>query len=207
MPVTPPLSPETAPDSTKQIYQRIRETIGKGEVPLGFQMLGHCEAFLQDTYMNHKKFLEEGTGKLDEKEREALVLATSSAMNCVHCVRSHAKKAVAKGWTEQQVAEILSVVATCTMYNLYFKFKDLAGDKAFESMQVGLRAHTFMKTSLGDKLVELINIIVSNINGCPMCTSGHVAKALKLGLTHDQIDEAVRICAAQAAMNTFHRTQ
>lgn len=207
MPVVPPLPVEQAPQSTQDVYQRIAETIGDGKVPLGYQMMGHVEPFLQDSYMNARKFVHDGAGKLDEKTRAALALASSSAMNCVHCVRDHSQKAQARGWTHQQVAEILSVVATCSMYNLYYKFRDLSGDEHFNSFSVGLRAHTFMKTSLGDQLVELICIIVSNINGCPACTSGHVAKGLKLGLTHEQIDEAVKISATIASFNVYHRTQ
>jgi alkyl hydroperoxide reductase subunit D len=207
MPVTPPIAPDKAPASTQAIYDRIKETIGKGEVPVGYQMMGHVDSFLQDSYMNARKFIHEGSDLLDRKTREALALATSSAQNCVHCVRSHAKTAVAEGWTEQQVAEILAVTATCAMYNNYYKFKDLAGDSTFEGFSVGLRAHTFLKTSLDEKLVELINIVVSNINGCLKCTSGHVQKALKLGLTHEQIDEAIKVSATMTAFNTYHRTQ
>lgn len=207
MPVTPPIAPDKAPASTQGIYDRIKETIGNGEVPLGYQMMGHVDPFLQDSYMNARKFIHEGNDLLDRKTREALVLATSSAQNCAHCVRSHAKQALTHGWTEAQVAEILAVTATCAMYNNYYKFKDLAGDDAFKGFSVGLRAHTFLKTSLGDKLVELINIVVSNINGCHACTSGHVQKALKLGLTHEQIDEAVKVSATMTAFNTYHRTQ
>ncbi len=134
MPVVPPLTPEAAPPSTQSIYDRIKETIGNGQVPVGFQMMGRAETFLQDSFMNHRKFIHDGAGKLDAKQREAIVLAVSSANNCVHCVRAHAKEAIAKGWTDGQVAEILGVVATCAMYNTYFKFKDLAGDEAFKHM-------------------------------------------------------------------------
>lgn len=207
MAVTPPLSPDKAPASTQSIYDRIKETIGQGELPIGYQMMGHVEPFLQDSYMNDRKFIHEGSDLLDRKTREALALATSSAQNCVHCVRSHAKSAIKAGWTEQQVAEILAVTATCAMYNNYYKFKDLAGDETFKGFSVGLRAHTFLKTSLEDTLVELINIIVSNINGCLMCTSGHVQKALKLGLSHEQIDEALKVASTITAFNVYHRTQ
>lgn len=208
MPVTPAVSPEQAPEGVKKIYDRIAETIGNGAVPLGYQMMGNVECFVQDSYMNYRKFIHDGTGLLDAKQRKAIVLASSSAMNCVHCVRHHAKDAVAAGTlTESEVAEVLAVTATCAMYNTYYRFRDLAGDDAFKAMTPGLRAHTFQKTSLGDPLVELINVVVSNINNCHMCTSGHVMKALKLGLSRDQIDEAIKISATMAAFNTFHRTQ
>jgi hypothetical protein len=34
-----------------------------------------------------------------------------------------------------------------------------------------------------------------------------VQKALQLGLTHEQIDEAMKVSATMASFNTFHRTQ
>ena len=207
MPVVAPLAPEDAGESTAKIYDRITETVGNGRVSIGFQMMGRIEAYLQDSYMNCRKFVREGAGKLDEKQREAIALATSSAMNCTACVRSHAKAAGRAGFSDAQVAEILAVTATCAMYNTYYRFKDLAGDPAFEGYSAALRAHTFQKNSLGPELTELINIVVSNINGCSKCTAGHVKKALGLGLTHDQIDEAVKVSATMASFNTFHRTQ
>lgn len=207
MPAVPPLSPENAPESTKAIYERIKDTIGKGQVPVGFQMMGNVEAYVQDSYMNYRKFVADGAGKLDAKQREAIALATSSAMNCVHCVKHHIKVAQEAGWTAQQAAEILAVVATCSMYNNYYRFKDMAGDEAFRHLSPGLRAFTFQKTSLGDELVELINIVVSNINNCHFCTAGHVNKALALGLTHEHIEEAIKVSSTMVSFNVFHRTQ
>jgi alkyl hydroperoxide reductase subunit D len=209
MPVTPPLPPDKAPEAVQAIYERIKETIGGGQLPVGFQMMGHVEAFLSDNYNNYKKYVHhEGAGKLlDGKQRAALALATSSAMNCVHCVRAHAKDALAAGWTDLQVAEILAVTATCAMYNTYFKFKDLSGDAAFEHLPPGLRAFTFQKTSLGEPLVELICVVVSNINGCKQCTTNHVQRLLELGVTHESIDEAIKVSATMASFNTYHRTQ
>ncbi|MEX0775503.1 MAG: carboxymuconolactone decarboxylase family protein [Phycisphaeraceae bacterium] len=207
MPVVPPLSPEAAPDSTRAIYDRIKETIGGGQVSLGFQMMGRVESFLQDSYMNYRKYIHDGAGKLDAKQRAAIALATSSAMNCHSCVKAHARDAMDAGWSDGQVAEILAVTATCTMYNVFYKFKDLAENADLAGRSVGLRAHTWQKVSLDQTLVELINIVVSNINTCKSCTSGHVEKALQLGLTGDQIDEALKVSAVMAAFNTFHRTQ
>lgn len=207
MPVTPPIPPEKAPENIQSIYERIKETIGNGSVPVGYQMMAHVEPFLQDSYMNFRKFIKDGAGKLDPKTRYAIALAASSANNCRHCVAHHVKENAAAGWSEKEIAEILAVTATCAMYNSYFKFQDLAGDDRFKSFSVGLRAFTFAKVSLDQKLVELINIVVSNINGCHKCTSGHTAKALDLGVTPEEIDEAVKVASTMAAFNVYHRTQ
>ena len=207
MPVIPPVKPEEAPENIEKIYQRIRDTIGDGEVPTAFQQRGHVEAFLQDSYMNHKSVLSADDKTLSRAAREALALATSSAMGCSSCVKAHAQECEEAGWSSQQVAEILSVTATCAMYNVYYKFRDLSGDESFKGFSGKLRAHTFQKTSLEPWLVELINVVVSNIMGCPMCTAGHTKKALELELTREQVDEAIKVSAVMASFNVFHRTQ
>jgi alkyl hydroperoxide reductase subunit D len=89
----------------------------------------------------------------------------------------------------------MAVAATNYCYNTFFKFRDLSGSGLFEGMGVGLRAHTFTSVSLDQKIVELINIAVSDINACKPCTSGHVDKARALGLSDDQILECIQ-CAS-----------
>ena len=49
----------------------------------------------------------------------------------------------------------------------------------------GLRS--FSGTSLDDKTVELINLVISDINACKPCTSGHVDKGRQLGLSDDEV--------------------
>ena len=54
---------------------------------------------------------------------------------------------------------------------------------------------TFAGTSLEESLVELINIAISDLNACKPCTSGHVEKAAKLGLSKEQMLETIQ-CAS-----------
>ena len=81
------------------------------------------------------------------------------------------------------------------MYNTFFKFRENSGSGVFEGMPVGLRAHTFAGTTLSASEVELINIVISDINGCKPCTSGHVSQASQLGLSNEAILEAIQ-CAS-----------
>jgi alkyl hydroperoxide reductase subunit D len=209
MPVVPPLAPEKAPPSVQALYSRIATASSQGRVSLGYQMMGQVEAFLEDSYENFENYVHgrAAMGSLDAKTRRVLALATSSAMNCVHCVRHHAQAAAEEGFSLQQIAEVLALTATCTVYNTYFKFRELSGDEAFKQFRAGLRVKTFKQISLDPKLVELICIIVSNMNSCFPCTSSHTKKALELGVTHEQIDQAVKVSATMAAFNVFHRTQ
>lgn len=188
-----PLPEAEATDKTEQTYGRIKEVFEVDEVPIPFQMMGRVPALLQDYYMNFKKFVL-GDGKLTQHER--LVIALAVAANAgseiwIQFLRDKAGDAI----SDDQFAEIAALVSTNSMYNTFFKFRDLSGSDIFEGMSVGLRAHVFTGTSFDEKMVELINTAISDINACKPCTAGHVKKARNLGITDDQLLETIQVAA------------
>ena len=188
-----PVEPASAPESVAQTYGRIQEMFG-GDLPAMFLVYGNVESFLKDFYMNFKKFVY-SSGALDEKTRAIIALVVACHSKCPAWVQFFQARAVSLGWTQTEVAEAMAVAATNYCYNTFFKFRDLSGSGLFEGMGVGLRAHTFTSVSLDQKLVELINVAVSDINACKPCTSGHVDKSRALGLSDDQILECIQ-CAS-----------
>ena len=189
-----PLPPSEADDEVKRLYERLAETFGVKELPEEMHVYGRSQPFLKDLFMNAKKFVA-GEGKLDAKTRALVGLAAAAHSKCPVWGGFLHKYASGLGIDEQARTDALAVASTNYMYNTFFKFRSLAGSDRFEGLPVGLRAHTFNSTSLDEKTVELINIAVSDLNGCQPCVSGHVAKAKKLELSDEQILEAVQ-CAA-----------
>lgn len=202
MSLVQPFAEADAVDKTAQTYGRIKELFAADAVPEPFLTYGRVPAFLQDFYMNFKKFVW-NAGKLDEKTKAIIALAVSANRECQVWADRMSARLLASGGTEQEVADTVAVAATCNMYNVFFKFRDISGSDIFNGMSVGLRAHTFANTTLDDATVELINIAISDINGCKPCTSGHVEKARQLGLSDDQILEAVQCAATMSAGVAF----
>lgn len=189
-----PVEVSSAPENVAKLYGRIQEMLGDEEMPAPFLVYGNVEIFLKDFYMNFKKFVY-SDGAIDAKTRVAIALAVAAHAKSKPWIEYFQKRCVALGFSEEQTAEILAIAATNYMYNTFFKFRDLSGSDLFEGMGVGLRAMTFAGTSLEDSLVELINIAISDLNACKPCTSGHVDKAAKLGLSKEQMLETIQ-CAS-----------
>ena len=181
-------------EKTARTYERIKEMFGSDAIPEAFLIYGQVPAFLQDFYMNFKKFVH-GSGKLDEKTRVIIALAVSALSGSEMWADYFAEKAKSLGLTDENVAEVLAVASTNSMYNTFFKFRNISGTEAFDGLPVGLRAHTFTGTSLDENTVELINIAISDLNACKPCVSGHVSKARQLGVGDEAILEAIQ-CAA-----------
>lgn len=194
MPLVTPFPESEATDRVEQTYGRIKEMLGVSEVPEVFLRCGRVPAFLQDFYMNFKKFVY-SDGKLDARTKAIVGLAISAQAGQEAWAAWYAERARALGVTAEQIPEILAVAATNSMYNVFFKFRELSGSDLFSGMPVGLRAHTFTNTSLDEKTVELINIAISDLNACKPCTAGHVEKARRLGVSDETILETIQ-CAA-----------
>ncbi len=195
----PPLAESDVTDEkTARTLGRIKELIGTDAIPEPFLAYGRVPAFLQDFYMNFKKFVY-SEGKLDQKTRTIIALSVSALSGCELWTNFFVEQAARFEIDEEQIAEILAVASTNSMYNTFFKFRSISGSDAFEGLPVGLRAHTFTGTSLDDKTVELINIAISNLNACKPCVGGHVDKARKLGLTDEMILETIQCAAVMLA--------
>ena len=198
MPRIAPVPVESATDKTAQTYERLRELFDDAPLPAPFLLYGSVPAFLQDFYMNVKKFcLTEG--KLDVKTKTVIALAVSGNAGCEPWTEFFATRLKSLGGNDQTVADVAAVSSACSMYNVFFKFRELSGSSLFSGMAVGLRAHTFAGTSLDDRTVELINIAISDINSCKPCTEGHVAKARELGVSDDALLETIQAAATMQA--------
>jgi alkyl hydroperoxide reductase subunit D len=196
------ISEAAATDKVAQTYGRLKDLFGDGPIPEPFLVYANVPSFLQDFYMNFKKFVW-SEGALDVPTKAMISLAVAAVMKCRVWADYHSERLSALGLPPATAADVIGIASTCVMYNAFFKFRDIAGSAVFEGMSVGLRAHAFAGTSLSDKVVELINIAVSDLNGCKPCTSGHVEKARQLGLSDEAILEAVQCAATVAAGCAF----
>jgi lipoyl-dependent peroxiredoxin subunit D len=152
--------------------------------------------------MNFKKFVWTD-GSLDARSKSTIALAVALALRSEFWTDFFSKRCLSFGSPEQNLADVAAVVASCQMYNVFFKFRDIAGSDLFTGMAVGLRAHTFSNTSLDAKTVEFINIAISDLNGCKPCTTGHVDKIRNLGVSNETILEAVQCVATMSAGCSF----
>jgi len=191
-----------ADERTSQTWGRLQELFGDDPIPEAFRLYARVPAFLQDFYMNFKKFVW-SAGQLDVRTKSIIGLAVSHALKSPDWSVWFVARLRKLGESDQLLADVIGVTATCEMYNVFFKFRDLAGTDIYAGMGVGLRAHTFSNTSLDDKLVELINVAISDLNGCKPCTSGHIEKARQLGVSHEALLEVIQCTACLKAGISF----
>ena len=205
MPLVNPVAEADAVDKAVQAFTRIKDVLETEEVPEVFRYMANVPPFVHDFFMNFRKFVL-SEGKLDEKSKLLIAIAVAGQAGSETWISFLQEFATKKDISQQEIVEALAVGATNSMYNVLFKFRDISGSEVFEGMPVGLRAHTFQNTSLNDSVVELINLTLSDVNGCKPCTSAHVAKARQLDLPDEAIYEAVQCAATMISGTQFLRS-
>lgn len=201
MPALSLIDESKAQGQVRELYIRIKDSLGLSHVPNIFQAMAHTPAFLADMLDNHVKVMSDGT--LDRKTKEMIALAVSAVSGCDYCVSVHATIGKKIGLTEPQIAETLALASIMSSHNQFQKFKDHSGDDSFKPMRIGLSETLLKQKSLSDLQAELIYVCVSTVNTCHTCIRYHVNRAKQAGATPQQFAEAAAVMNLIIVYNNF----
>jgi len=104
-----PKNPESNP-RIKAIFDDIRATRGNDFINNLWHYLAFNEDLLESTWRDVKAIMAKPS-HLDSMTKELIYTAVSIANNCEYCVHSHTAAARAKGMSNDQYAEFLSIVS------------------------------------------------------------------------------------------------
>lgn len=116
----------------KAVFDDIRATRGSDFVNNFWRALAWDPPLLDATWRRVKAVMA-GPGALDPLVREMIYIAVSAANACPYCVHSHTASARAKGMTEAQHAELLSVVALAASTNALVNALQVPVDPEFRA--------------------------------------------------------------------------
>lgn len=119
------LSPEAA-----AVFADIRATRKTDFVNNFWRVLAHDPVALKRTWESVKQVM--SPGALDPLTKELIYVAVSMANSCEYCIRSHSTAARAKGMTEAQFMEMVSVVAMAAETNRMVISLQVPVDEAFK---------------------------------------------------------------------------
>lgn len=108
-------SPESDP-RVKAVFDDIRATRKTEFINNLWQALAFDPALLESTWSEVKRVMATPS-QLDPLAKEMIYIAVSVANACSYCVHSHTAAARAKGMTDAQHAELLSIIALAAKTN------------------------------------------------------------------------------------------
>ena len=129
MAVLRPLNDEEVSAEALAIFAEIRAARQTEFINNFWRVLAHDPALLRATWDRLAVVM--GPGNLDPMVKEMIYLAVSAANGCSYCVHSHTAAAKAKGMTEAQHGELLSVIAMASQTNALANALQIPVDERF----------------------------------------------------------------------------
>lgn len=110
------VSDDHACDAVKAVYADIRKTRGTDFINNFWRALAVNPALLERTW-SHLKSVMAVEGAIDAKTREMIYIAVSTANACSYCVHSHTAAAKAKGMSDAEHAELMTIISLAAQTN------------------------------------------------------------------------------------------
>ena len=107
--ISPPQNPEANP-RVKAVFDDIRATRGSNFINNLWYYLAFDVGLLENTWRDVKVVMAKPS-HLDPMTKELIYAAVSIANSCEYCIHSHTAAARAKGMSDEQYAEFLSIVS------------------------------------------------------------------------------------------------
>lgn len=121
---------EYASAEVRAIYDDIRAVRGANFINNFWKGLANNPGQLRRTWTGIKEVMAPGT--LDAMTKELIYIAVSVANKCEYCIHSHTAAARAKGMTEEQYAELMSIIGMAHSTNGLVTTMQLPVDKEFK---------------------------------------------------------------------------
>ena len=128
--VKPAADPEADP-RVQAVFDDIRATRKTDFVNNLWRTLAFDAALLERTWAEVKALMASPT-QLDPLTKEMIYIAVSIANACGYCVHSHTAAARAKGMTEEQHAELMSIIGLAAQTNHLVTAMQIPLDPEFE---------------------------------------------------------------------------
>lgn len=133
--IVPPANPEDDA-RVKAVFDDIRAARKSDFINNMWLWLAVDPPLLERTW-NEVKAVMATPSELDPLTKEMIYIAVSIANNCAYCVHSHTAAARAKGMTDAQYAELVTIVGLAGKTNHLATALQVPVDDAFDPMRAG----------------------------------------------------------------------
>jgi AhpD family alkylhydroperoxidase len=130
MGTVPLITDAEASPEVRAVFDDIRAVRGTDFINNFWRALAHDPATLKATWERLKVVM--GPGEIDPLTKEMIYIAVSVANGCSYCIHSHTAAAKAKGMTQEQHGELVSIIGMAMQTNGLVTALQVEVDDAFK---------------------------------------------------------------------------
>lgn len=138
--------------------------------------------------------LESGSPDLTNKQIISIALAAAYTSKNAKLIEAMLIEAMPL-LNSTELAGVKTAAIIMAMNNVYYRFIHLVSDKSYATMPAKLRMNAIGNPGMDKIDFELCCLAVSALNGCGMCMDAHTKALIKMGVSQQAVQSAIRIAA------------
>ena len=159
--------------------------------------------YVKDLKVNLSKTLR--SDNLEEKTNLLVALSIAANQKNDFLIKYFKNLANESGANKEEVAEAVACASLLAANNVFYRFRHFMDDEDYNRIPAGVKMNIMMNPVTGKKTFELMSLAVSAVNGCEQCVISHEQSLINLGMSKEQIFEAVRtasiVCSLDRIIN------
>lgn len=159
--------------------------------------------YIKDLKVNLSKTLR--SDNLDEKTNLLVALSVAANQKNNYLIKYFKKLLIDKEVCNDEIAEAVACASLLAANNVFYRFRHFMSSEDYNRIPAGVKMNIMMNPVTGKKTFELMSLAVSAVNGCEQCVLSHEQSLINLGMSKEEIFEAVRtasiVCSLDRIIN------
>lgn len=159
--------------------------------------------YIKDLKVNLSKTLR--SDNLDEKTNLLVALSVAANQKNNYLIKYFKKLLIDKEVSNDEIAEAVACASLMAANNVFYRFRHFMNSEDYNRIPAGVKMNIMMNPVTGKKTFELMSLAVSAVNGCEQCVLSHEQSLINLGMSKEEIFEAVRtasiVCSLDRIIN------
>lgn len=159
--------------------------------------------YIKDLKVNLSKTLR--SDNLDEKGNLLVALSVAANQKNNYLIKYFKKLLIDKEVSNDEIAEAVACASLLAANNVFYRFRHFMNSEDYNRIPAGVKMNIMMNPVTGKKTFELMSLAVSAVNGCEQCVLSHEQSLINLGMSKEEIFEAVRtasiVCSLDRIIN------
>lgn len=155
--------------------------------------------YIKDLKVNLSKTLR--SDNLDGKTNSLVALSVAANQKNNYLIDYFESLAGELGANKEEIAEAVACASLLSANNVFYRFRHFMNNEDYNNIPAGVKMNIMLNPVTGKKTFELMSLAVSAVNGCEQCVTSHESSLMQLGMTKQEVFEAVRTASIVCSLD------
>jgi alkyl hydroperoxide reductase subunit D len=155
--------------------------------------------YIKDLKVNLSKTLR--SDNLDNKTNVLVALSVAANQKNNYLIKFFESLSKENNATSEEIAEAIACASLLSANNVFYRFRHFMSNQEYNNIPAGVKMNIMLNPVTGKRIFELMSLAISAVNGCEQCVTSHENSLMQLGVSKQEVFEAVRTASIVCSLD------